>query len=1142
MPPSDPTPAPPKRVIHLGRAPGNDIQLRSAGVSARHARILVGDDGSLVLEDLGSRNGTFVGRPPRRIERERIDLRTPILLGGSPLPASALEDVLARTGPATPASAAIPLEDASLVTFGRGASADVSLPRPLASSLHASIAVERGKVVVRDLGSTEGTFVDGRRIDRAVEISPGSIVEVADRRFRLAPDARALEPLDGGERDVLEADGVAVDAGGRRLLEGVSLVVQPGEMVAIMGPSGAGKSTLLSVLNGQTVPASGRMIVGGLDLHDHFELFRGRIGFVPQDDILHADLTVHQALWYAARLRLPADTTDAEIETRIKAVIRQLGLEGTERTRVGDQRKRGVSGGQRKRVNLAMELLTDPPILVLDEPTSGLSSVDALSVIELLRTLADSGKTILVTIHQPSLEAFEKFDAVAVIARDQSTRQTGRLAWFGRAFPDAIDFFEPRPTDSPTPTSVDGLLRGLAGRPVAEWVSRWEQSVAKSIWVDGRATTRAAALPPRPRRRVRPTAPFTQWLTLVRRTLAVKAADAWGTAVLFLQAPIVGLLIAAVFSKVVRSTPTPDLWPKIGVNMATTLFVTALAAIWFGCSSTAREIVTEWPIYRRERMVGLSIPAYVLSKMTVLLGVAAIQSLLLLAIVVPACRMNTPWLELFAVLYAAALAGGAIGLFVSATLQTAEAASGILPVLLLPMIVLGGILVPLADLPALTRPLAAAMPSRWAFEGLVVPEAATRPRLRVGGPEGEAHDAFPHEEAAAPSPAVETEPEPEPSPNGRSEPAARSDHGPDAASEADAPTVPEASLRRSAGPFHLAGQGGSGHTFLLPGRRKIAEKLEEAAGQAKQEIEKAKATIEEKARKIQADMKAESERKMADAKAEFERKSADSAERMKQEIEAKVAEARETAKKESEAGAARMKEEMEKRVAEAREQGRKESAEARAQVRAEIEEKVAATKAEVQQQSDEAAAKMREEVERKVAEAQDAAKKESDAAGSAARADIERRVRDVEADFEKKSREATASMEAKLRSFQERLDAERAKMNESLESVRAATRRTLVPPAAASGRTARGGSSATGAAGSNAAPDAGGAAAGRGQGAAAPVQPGGIPTDGTPVDMAERFFGQSGFRSSRALPLAVLLGMFAAGVAGTGLALRRRER
>ncbi|MFM8703869.1 MAG: ATP-binding cassette domain-containing protein, partial [Planctomycetia bacterium] len=168
-------------------------------------------------------------------------------------------------------------------------------------------------------------------------------------------------------------------------------------------------------------------------------------------------------------------------------------------TRVGDQRKRGVSGGQRKRVNLAMELLTDPPILVLDEPTSGLSSTDALSVIDMLRKLADAGKTILVTIHQPSLDAFQKFDAVAVIARDASTGQIGRLAWYGRAWPDAVAFFEPPVPGTPPATNVDGLLRGLATRPVNDWVRQWQQSVAKSIWVDRRSGKYAAAVRPRSR-------------------------------------------------------------------------------------------------------------------------------------------------------------------------------------------------------------------------------------------------------------------------------------------------------------------------------------------------------------------------------------------------------------------------------------------------------------------------------------------------------------------------------------------------------------------------------------------------------------------------------------------------------------------
>jgi ABC-type multidrug transport system ATPase subunit/pSer/pThr/pTyr-binding forkhead associated (FHA) protein len=1104
--PSSPGPsASPNRIVLLGRAPGNDIVVKSPSVSARHARVVVDDDGEVWLEDLGSRNGTFVGLPPRRVEREKITIAQPITLGDARLPTTALADFLQRTHAPPAEEGTIELEDAALVTFGRGAAADVSLDRPLASALHASVSVERGRVFVRDLGSTHGTFVDGKRIERAVEIGPGSIVQIADQRFRLAPDARALEPLAAGDRDIIEADHIAVEASGRRLLDGVSLVVQPGEMVAIMGPSGAGKSTLLSVLNGQTVPAAGRLAIGGLDLHGHYDLFRGRIGYVPQDDILHADLTVWQALWYAARLRLPKDTTDREIEARIRQVIHELGLDGTEKTRVGDQRKRGVSGGQRKRVNLAMELLTDPPILVLDEPTSGLSSVDALSVIDLLRKLADAGKTILVTIHQPSLEAFEKFDAVAVIARDESTKQVGRLAWFGRAFPDAITFFEPQQSGAALPTSVDGLLRGLSKRPVADWVRQWESSIAKSIWVDRRATSRGAAAPPRVLRRPRSTAPFTQWLTLVKRMIAVKAADAWGTAVLFAQAPIVGLLIAAVFAKVVRSTPTPETWPKIGVNMATTLFVTALAAIWFGCSSMAREIVTEWPIYRRERMVGLSIGAYVASKMTVLLGIAAIQCLLLMAIVAPTCRIDSPWIWVFTMLYAAALAGGALGLLISATLRTTEAASGILPVLLLPMIVLGGILVPLSDLPALTQPLAAAMPSRWAFEGLVVPEASLRPRIRLGGG----------------TPSLRADPAPEVVDELDADPAT------DAPTSAPPAAPPTDDTTDSAMPsvFRLAGNGGS-HQFLLPGRRKIAEKLEEAAAQAKQELEKAKKMLEEKAQKIQTDMRAEAERKLADAKAEFEKKSAESAAKMKEEIEAKVAEAKAAAQKESEAAAERMKAEMERRVAEAQEQARKESAAAREQVRQEVEAKTAGAKAEAKKESEETAARMRTEIEAKMEEAQATAKRQSEEAGNAAKSDVETRVKAIEAEFERKSREASERLEGKLRDMQEKLEAERAKMSESLDSVRAATEKSLVPPAgtAPSGHGASTPSDLPSGTNRPQATD-------RGTPRVAPA----------PVDMAERFFSSERWRSPTTVPLAVLLGMFGLGIAGTGLALRVRD-
>jgi len=877
----------PLRIVLIGRGPGNDLVVRNPSVSAQHARLIVEADG-LWLEDLDSRNGTFVGLPPRRISREKITSGDTVTLGDLTLPASALVDLLVHnTKQPVSDAGVIDLGSAGMVTFGRRDGADISIDQPLVSALHAQVSVDRGRVIVRDLGSMTGTFVDGRRVERPVEIVPGTIVQIADQRYQLSEDARSLQPLQN-VGDVIEATGVAVEVGGKRLLEKVSLVVQPGEFIAIMGPSGSGKSTLLSVLNGHVVPTAGRIVVGGLDLHDHYDLFRGRIGYVPQDDILHPDLTVWQALWYAARLRLPKDTSDDEIKTRIHHVITQLGLEGTEQTRVGDQRKRGVSGGQRKRVNLAMELLTDPPILVLDEPTSGLSSTDTLSVIQLLRNLADSGKTILITIHQPSLDAFKTFDAVAVIARDASSDHVGRLAWFGRAWPDAISFFEPPLPNASQPTNADGLLRGLAQRPVIEWSQQWEQSVAHSIWVDRRAGTymsKAGRI--NSRRSPRATARLTQWITLVKRTFAVKAADGWNTIVLFAQAPIVAVLIAVVFSKVLCAEPTLSSWPKMTVSMATTLFVTALAAIWFGCSSMAREVVTEWPVYRRERMVGLSILSYAASKMTVLLGIAAIQTAMLVVIVGWSCRLESSWCYLWCVLYVAALAGGAIGLFISATLRTVDAAAGILPVLLLPMIVLGGILVPLGDLPKITLPLAAAMPSRWAFEGLLVPESLAQPRMRN-----------------QPSVTVDsTDPPPSDRPVGPSSPPVlKPDVTPDSdADRAAAKRTPAITAiarqnqlggnsrldgidglpgptEPAAGGTALAVGRGGRQTFLLPGRRKIVAVVESAAAQASQEISQAQSTLEsevsQRGADMQSQMKREMERKLQAAQADFAKQAA----------------------------------------------------------------------------------------------------------------------------------------------------------------------------------------------------------------------------------------------------------------------------
>ena len=704
----------------IGSAAGCDIQVASPYVSTRHCRLTF-DDGRWTLEDLGSTNGTFVNGqriagPTGVSPGDRVTLGTTV-----PLP-----------WPATPAAsgdeAVIPLPAARRpLVIGRAPTCDLVIDLPMVSSRHAILEPAGDGWRIRDLGSTNGTFVHGRRIDGSARVSTGDVIGLGSSRLRLAADGASLVERDLPGHASLEARDVAVDASGRRLIEGVSLVVRPAELVAIMGPSGAGKSTLLAALVGSQRPDEGHVLVAGADLYANVDQFRGQIGYVPQDDIMHAELTVSQALWFAARLRLPRDYADDEIRRRLAVVIDQLGLAGVEHVRIGSPERRGVSGGQRKRVNVAMELVTDPPMLVLDEPTSGLSSTDALAVVTLLRTLADGGKTVVLTIHQPGLEALRQMDGLAVIARDASTAQVGTLAWYGPAHPDAARFFEPhgRTDDS------EAVLRGLATRPVDDWRLAYGRSAAHRDWIERRQSPPGSTISPAPRRGLSLLDATSQWWTLVRRSLAIKAADRWTTAVLLLQAPLIGRLVAGVFGGRASAVADHATWADSARAVATSTFLMTLAAIWFGCSNAAREIVAERAILRRERMVGLSLTAYLASKLVVLAGLCGIQCGILLAIVGRGCGLEASagasWLTLFL----AANVATVIGLCVSALARSAEAAAGALPLVILPMVILGGILLPLPELPGPASVLADAMPSRWAFEGLLVPEADARSTLEL---------------------------------------------------------------------------------------------------------------------------------------------------------------------------------------------------------------------------------------------------------------------------------------------------------------------------------------------------------------------------------------------------------------------------
>ncbi len=629
----------------------------------------------------------------------------------------------------SPQISSIRIEPAGSLLVGRTPDNDLSIDHPLISRHHARFERSSGRWTVTDLGSTNGTYINGRRVVSTVPLTIGDVVDLGGSRLVLLDD-HCLERRDYRGDTRIEAQDVAISAGGRCLIEGVSLTLVPSELVGLMGPSGAGKTTLMTALNGYLPPSAGRILFNGQDLYASFERFRLGIGYVPQDDILHGELTVADALYFTARLRLPADTRDEEIRQRIDRVLGQLRIAHIRDSVIGTPARKIVSGGERKRVNVAMELLHDPPVLFLDEPTSGLSSEDALVVMQGLRELGRDGRTILLTIHQPSREVFRLMDNLAVVSRDVTGRAPARLVYYGPAYPEAIRFFNPG-KELPADPAPEGVLRGLAERPTAEWSELYRRSDLKRRFVDQRAGKGQARDTVAPRER-RPPAMWRQTLVLMHRGLVLKIRDVWNSAILLAQAPIIAMLLVLIFSGATRAEGDVAQLQRSGAATATVLFLMNIAAIWFGCSNAAREIVAEWAVFSRERMVGLGLASYIASKLGLLSLIGIVQCFFLLGIVRLGCRIDAPWSLLFVCLFLSTLVGTSLGLLISALSRSSEVAISLVPLAILPMVVLGGMMQPVHTMDQPARTLAHLVPSRWSFELAAGAEAKERPATANG--------------------------------------------------------------------------------------------------------------------------------------------------------------------------------------------------------------------------------------------------------------------------------------------------------------------------------------------------------------------------------------------------------------------------
>ena len=695
---------------------------------------MISEKGAWTLADVGSTHGTAVGSPGNKIRNQAVGLDDVVFFGEFSLEQGwPIRQLL--TGRAGKLLEELKL-DKKRTIVGRGPDCDIVLDHPSVSKQHAELVREGSRTYVRDLGSLNGTFVGGQPVSGQVYVPPNSVIALGI--FTLAiTDSGTVEKAEYNGDFILSVEGLAVQVKDKRLIEDVSFTFLPQEVIALMGGSGAGKTTLLKALCGYTRPAAGQILYNGRDLYAHYAQFRHLIGYVPQDDIMHSELKVQEALLFAVMLRTGQDKTSAMRD--VESVLHKLELGDIRDSIIGSPMNKVISGGQRKRVNIAMELLCRPSCLFLDEPTSGLSSEDAKMVVRVLKTLAKEGKTVVMTIHQPSREIFEMFSGLVVVKRDRSKDRQwipGRRVYFGPAYPDSLEFFNPEKVQehraSGNQPGPELLFEKLDAESSDIWEKRYLRSKYRSKFIDDRRDVEIEVnpAPAPPRRR-----PLSQAWLLVRRNVIVKLRDPMQRMFLLLQPVMFGALIAVLFHNLGDQSQNFEgkNYPDFVSRVATIHFLMAIAAVWFGCNNAVREIVSELPIYIRERMACLSARNYLLSKYIFLSGLCLLQCLTMLLIVYTACHLQGPFWFYLGTNWLTSLVGVSIGLAVSALAalyRAPESAVSALPLILLPMILLGGGVYPLHLLEtnkigpvAVSNVLSPLAPTRWLFEADYVKEA-----------------------------------------------------------------------------------------------------------------------------------------------------------------------------------------------------------------------------------------------------------------------------------------------------------------------------------------------------------------------------------------------------------------------------------
>ena len=736
-----------KPSIWIGREKDCDVIFHSvtATVSRRHAEIVF-EDGDFVLKDNKSFNGTLlngqrISTPVPLYHKDEIQLGLggPVLTFNSPqrVPpvgaslagqrsvhaiegaksaADFYKTMVASFGHVSASAGhadepqlmmTVPFGDKIDLTIGRDDSNDIRIDGLQISKHHARLRRSGSDILLEDLHSTNGVFINGMRVSKhALRPNDSALIGSFVIRVDQAGNVGVFDSRSKVRIDVVNVSRHVRGRGGARinLLDSISLSIEPNEFVGLLGPSGAGKSSLVEAMNGVRPAKNGNVLINHLDVNRHFDSLKQSIGYVPQEDIIHRELSVYRTLYYVARLRLSRDVSKREIDQIVNEVMDVTGL--AERRNVQISK---LSGGQRKRVSIAVELITKPSVIFLDEPTSGLDPATEDRIMRLFKQIADSGRTIVMTTH--AMENVKMFDKLAVLMR-------GRLVFFGKPT-DALSQFNAEnfkqlyakleePVNEGVKQHGESNRSNLEDHAAVEWREKFTRTPQYRQFIE-EPLKQVGTLPRsgvRKRRRLGIFGAVRQWMTLSRRYTEVLLKDKLNLFILFVQAPVIAVLTFIVMG---ANRPRDFVY-----------FVLTVVAIWFGTSVSAREIVREAPVYKRERMFNLGIIPYLFSKLFVLGVIVFLQCVLLYLplkffhatglMPMPGFLYGIPH---FWVILLTAAVGIGTGLLVSSLVKTSRMATSLVPLILIPQILFAG----LVGVPyGLNRFISMTIPAAWSFD------------------------------------------------------------------------------------------------------------------------------------------------------------------------------------------------------------------------------------------------------------------------------------------------------------------------------------------------------------------------------------------------------------------------------------------